>query len=1330
MSSQNIFKFNCILVVFLLLTLCVLLGTKARAAGPLRVCPANPRYFTDDSGKAIYLTGLHTWNNFQDIRPLSAFNYTAHLRFLSAYNHNFIRLWNWEQAKWFHPVNYLVEFSPMPFKRTGPGLALDGGLKFNLNLFNQGYFDRMRQRIIEAGQLGIYVSIMLFNGFSIETKDTTETNNPWNGHPFNNLNNINGINGDPDQTREGTEVHTLLIPCVVQIEEAYIQKIIDSVNDLDNVLYEICNESGPDSTAWQYYMIHYIKNYEARKPKQHPVGMTSEYPGGNNFDLFASPADWISPNSANYYPDPQASDGTKVILADTDHLCGVCGDRSWVWKSFLSAINPVFMDCYDWCLGFNESTSTRVDIRKNLGYTRSYAKKIDLTTALPSGGLSSTGYCLASNSELLAYQPSGGSFTVDLSSMPETVHVEWLNPSTGVTTTGIDITGGATRTLTPPFDGDAVVYLYASEIPPSSSESRSSSASLSVDPSSSASASISTNAGRSPSSSASASISHSASISPFSSLGSSPASYTIAVTQTSNGTILPGTSVVSSGSSQTFTIGSSPGYQIASVTVDGSSVGIVTEYTFTNVTANHTITAAFTAVNLGFGPLKVSTANRLWFEDSASSKAVLLAGSDTWSDLQDMSDMYPSGPFPWPTYLSYLVGLGHNYTYLWAWEQTSHECWTKGATTISPPVYLRTGPGNAIDGGLKFDLGKFNPAFFNRLRQRCIDAGNQGLYVAIYLFNGFSISNHNGGDKGNPWLGHPYNASNNINNVNGDPDSSNEGYAVHEGTIPAITALQEAYVAEVIKAVNDLGNVLYIICDEGTNYTHGDLPTRPFNYNMSTLSWQNTIAGYIKSYEASLTKQHLVGVTYEYPVPNGTDANAAIFALSNADFVMPGDAPGIPDAGHYSDSGGSTSYPPTQTGTKIVVADTDHIFGVGGTRAWAWKSFLRGMNIAIMDPYTTADPPARIADSSLLANVGYIKTYGNKVNLAAMTPQNSLASTGYCLAGNFEFLVYQPGSGSFTVDLSSKPGTVHVEWFNPSTYEIVTGPDIQGGVKWSFTPPFSGDAVLYLKVVLPTLDYFKINNAEASTASRAVTLNNTATGNPTQYMASQFSSFPGDAWQTYSTSPTFTLSEGNGTKTVYLKARNAAGESNVMTASIILAQLPAVTSFKIDGGAASTITRTVKLNNTATVSPTQFRASEDQSFTGVSWQAYSVAPSFTLSTGSGTKTVDFQVKNSAGPSATARNTIQLIVRPTVTSFQINNGLPTSNPTVTLNNTTTESPTYYAASQYPDFLGAAWKPYSANPLFTLSTGNGLKTVYFKVKNAAGASAVLSANITLE
>jgi hypothetical protein len=71
--------------------------------------------------------------------------------------------------------------------------------------------------------------------------------------------------------------------------------------------------------------------------------------------------------------------------------------------------------------------------------------------------------------------------------------------------------------------------------------------------------------------------------------------YVISATVTgTGGAISPsGTSSVSFGGSKTFTITPKIGYRIAGVTVDGKSIGAVTRYTFSNVTANHTIVAAF-----------------------------------------------------------------------------------------------------------------------------------------------------------------------------------------------------------------------------------------------------------------------------------------------------------------------------------------------------------------------------------------------------------------------------------------------------------------------------------------------------------------------------------------------------------------------------------------------------------------------------------------------------------------------------------------------------------------------------------------------------------------
>jgi len=164
----------------------------------------------------------------------------------------------------------------------------------------------------------------------------------------------------------------------------------------------------------------------------------------------------------------------------------------------------------------------------------------------------------------------------------------------------------------------------------------------------------------------------------------------------------------------------------------------------------------------------------------------------------------------------------------------------------------------------------------------------------------------------------------------------------------------------------------------------------------------------------------------------------------------------------------------------------------------------------------------------------------------------------------------------------------------------------------------------------PSVTSFQINNGAASTSSRTVTLNNTTTGSPNQYMASESSGFSGAVWQTYAAAPSFVMSVVGGTKTIYFKVRNSTTgvESSVVSDTIALTG-PAVTSFSINNGAASTSSRTVTLNNTATGSPNQYMASESSGFSGAVWQTYSTAPNFTLaSIGGGTKYVYFKVRNS------------------------------------------------------------------------------------------------------
>jgi hypothetical protein len=399
----------------------------------------------------------------------------------------------WEQAAWGPWTADKIEFDPLPYQRTGHGVALDGGPKFDLSQFNQAYFDRLRERVVAAGNRGIYVSVMLFQGWSIDKKPN-RPGNPWPGHPFHRNNNINGVDGDLNDNGQGEEIHTLLVPRITALQEAYVRKVIDTVHDLDNVLWEISNESHWGSTGWQYHMIDYIKSYEAHQSMQHPVGMTFQWPGGDNSALVASPADWISPHAQGGYRDnPPAADGSKVMIADTDHLWGVGGDQTWVWKSFCRGLNPIYMDPLD-------ADSTREMARRAMGNTLTYAKRMDLAAMTPDTESASSGYCLANaGTEYLIYLPSTGivkgrgyrvlrwlsrlsesrvvgwfsqhsglnaTVTVDLSATSGALHVEWFNPTTGNIIAGKTVAGGTSSDFVAPFVSDAVLYIASSTTGP------------------------------------------------------------------------------------------------------------------------------------------------------------------------------------------------------------------------------------------------------------------------------------------------------------------------------------------------------------------------------------------------------------------------------------------------------------------------------------------------------------------------------------------------------------------------------------------------------------------------------------------------------------------------------------------------------------------------------------------------------------------------------------------------------------------------------------------------------------------------------------------------
>ncbi len=455
----------------LVLSLAAAASSAASTRGPLRVHPENPRYFADAAGQPLLLAGAHTWANLVDMGPADpppAFDFAAHLVWLAGHGHNFTRGWTWEPTKWDNTKmknpdwrNGAHTVAPHPWRRTGPGLALDGRLKFDLSQHNPEYLGRLRTRFALARAAGIYVSVMLFEGYGVQFQADA-----WPNHPFNPANNVNGVDGDLDGDGKGIEVHQLAAPRVTAVQESYLRWLVTGLNDFDNLLYEVSNETHPGSTDFQYHVIRFVKQVEAGLPLQHPVGMTYQNRRGKNETLYAGPADWVSPNSdGGWKDDPPDLGGRKVVLSDTDHLWGVGGDAAWVWKTVTRGANPIFMDTYDGKV-LGQVRPQDDGPRRAMGAALALTRRMNLARAVPRGDLASTGFCLAApGASYLVFLPAGGECSLELAGTPGVFTAEWRAADGGEPRSAPAVAGGARRTLRSPFEGPAVLFLSA--LPPS-----------------------------------------------------------------------------------------------------------------------------------------------------------------------------------------------------------------------------------------------------------------------------------------------------------------------------------------------------------------------------------------------------------------------------------------------------------------------------------------------------------------------------------------------------------------------------------------------------------------------------------------------------------------------------------------------------------------------------------------------------------------------------------------------------------------------------------------------------------------------------------------------
>src|SRR5947209_8492287 len=154
----------------------------------------------------------------------------------------------------------------------------------------------------------------------------------------------------------------------------------------------------------------------------------------------------------------------------------------------------------------------------------------------------------------------------------------------------------------------------------------------------------------------------------------------------------------------------------------------------------------------------------------------------------------------------------------------------------APKSYLapwaRSDQPGAADGGNKFDLTRWDQAYFDRLKDFVKEAGKRGIVVELVLFCTLY--------EDGLWKVSPMRDGNNVNGVG--KVGRKEVFALKE---KELTAAQEAVARKLVTELKDLDNVYFEVCNE------------PY-FEGVTREWQDHLIDAIVDAEKGLPAPHLI----------------------------------------------------------------------------------------------------------------------------------------------------------------------------------------------------------------------------------------------------------------------------------------------------------------------------------------------------------------------------------------------------------------------------------------------------------------------------------------
>ena len=351
--------------------------------------------------------------------------------------------------------------------------------------------------------------------------------------------------------------------------------------------------------------------------------------------------------------------------------------------------------------------------------------------------------------------------------------------------------------------------------------------------------------------------------------------------------------------------------------------------------------------------------------------------------------------------------------------------------------WARSDVSGYANGGNKFDLTKWDSAYFERLRNFVGEADKCGVVVELVLFCPFY--------EESMWKLSPMNA---VNNINGIGQMKRE--EVYTLKYPNLLAVQDEMVRKIVGQLKDFDNLYYEICNE------------PY-FGGVTIEWQNHIAETIVKTEADFKTKHLIAQNIANKGQKVTNPNPLV-SIFNFHYAKPPDTV----AENY--------------GLNKVIGDDETGFAGSEPKPYrleAWDFIIAGGAVYDNLDYSfTAGYEDGTADINAPGGGGTVfrkqmeilKDFINSFNFIRMKPDNSVIKGGVpekataraLIEAGRAYAIYINGGGEATLIIELSAGSYKAQWLNTKTGKIDKEESFEhtGGNRTLNSPQYVDDVAL------------------------------------------------------------------------------------------------------------------------------------------------------------------------------------------------------------------------------------------------------------------------------